>query len=86
MLRSVLFTLMLLAPHSLAAQGVSSRAVRATPRGKPSGIPFLAQFTDVAAEAGLTHPVVYGTNEKKTYILETVGSGAALIDYDNDGL
>ncbi len=68
------------------AQGVSSRAVRATPRGKPSGIPFLARFTDVAAEAGLTYPVVYGTNEKKTYILETVGSGVALIDYDNDGL
>ncbi len=42
-------------------------------------------FKDVAVEAGLTawrH--VMGTPEKH-YILETVGSGVALLDYDNDG-
>ncbi|MEZ5404461.1 MAG: CRTAC1 family protein [Bryobacteraceae bacterium] len=68
------------------AQGVSGRAVRAMPRGKPSGIPFLAKFTDVAGASGLTHRTVYGSDEKKTYILETVGCGVALIDYDGDGL
>ena len=30
------------------AQGVSSRAVKPMPRGKPSGLPFNARFTDVA--------------------------------------
>ena len=67
------------------AQGVSTRSVTPTPRGKPSGLPFHARFTDIAAQAGLTHPVVYGGVERKQYIIETVGCGAAFIDYDNDG-
>ena len=67
------------------AQGVSTRAVKPLPRGKPSGIPFPAKFVDVAAEAGLTHPVVYGGEDRKQYILETVGCGVAFIDYDHDG-
>ncbi len=67
------------------AQGVSSRGVKPLPRGKPSGIPFLARFTDVAAEAGLTHPVIYGPADHKDFILETVGCGLAFFDFDNDG-
>jgi hypothetical protein len=42
-------------------------------------------FKDIAQQAGLTtwkHKM--GTLEKK-YILETTGSGVALLDYDNDG-
>jgi hypothetical protein len=42
-------------------------------------------FKDVAKQAGLTgwqHKM--GTLEKK-FILETIGSGVALLDYDNDG-
>ena len=42
-------------------------------------------FQDLAQKAGLAawrH--VMGTAEKK-FILETVGSGVALLDYDNDG-
>jgi len=42
-------------------------------------------FQDIAEKAGLTgwrH--VMGTPQK-TFILETVGSGVALLDYDNDG-
>jgi hypothetical protein len=66
-------------------QGVSRRVVKPLPRGKPSGIPFLARFTDVAAEAGLTAPVIYGGIEHKNYIFETVGCGVAFLDYDNDG-
>jgi hypothetical protein len=67
------------------AQGVATRNVKPVPRGKPSGIPFDARFTDVAAEAGLTLPVIYGGVEHKNYILETVGCGVAFLDYDNDG-
>ncbi|MEO8370506.1 MAG: CRTAC1 family protein [Candidatus Solibacter sp.] len=66
-------------------QGVSTRNVSPTPRGKPSGIPFNARFTDVAAEAGLRAPVICGGTATKSYILETVGCGCAFLDYDNDG-
>jgi hypothetical protein len=43
------------------------------------------EFEDVAAKAGLTswrHSM--GTAEKR-YIIDTLGSGVALLDYDNDG-
>jgi len=42
-------------------------------------------FEEIAAKAGLTQwRHTMGTPEK-TYILETMGSGVALLDYDNDG-
>ncbi|MBL8232137.1 MAG: CRTAC1 family protein [Bryobacterales bacterium] len=66
-------------------QGVASRNVRPQPRGKASGLPFHAKFTDVAARAGLTAPSIYGEVSKKDYILEAVGCGVAFFDYDNDG-
>ena len=77
----------LLCAPALRAQysGMASRNVKPMPRGKPSGLPFHARFTDVAREAGLREPVIYGGVDHKTYILETVGCGAAFIDYDNDG-
>jgi hypothetical protein len=49
------------------------------------GIPFLAQFTDVAESAGLRAPTIYGGISRKNYIVETMGCGCALLDYDNDG-
>ena len=55
------------------------------PRGKPSGRPFHANFTDVAAAAGLRAPVINGGVRTNTYILESVGCGVAFFDYDNDG-
>jgi len=67
------------------AQGISSRGVKPQPRGKPSGRPFNAHFTDIAKQAGLTEPIVYGGLESKSYIIEVVGAGVAFIDYDNDG-
>jgi hypothetical protein len=69
----------------LLAQGIATRNVAPRPRGKPSGLPFHAHFTDVAAAAGLRAPIVYGGIDHKSYILETVGCGAAFLDYDNDG-
>jgi hypothetical protein len=67
------------------AQGIASRGVRPQPRGKPSGLPFHARFTDVAEAAGLRLPVTYGEVSGNDYILETIGCGAAFFDYDNDG-
>jgi len=77
--------LALLTAAPLLSQGVSTRNVRAQPRGKPSGLPFNARFTDIGAQAGLTHPVTYGQPEVKKYIVETTGCGCAFLDYDNDG-
>jgi hypothetical protein len=67
------------------AQGPAVRNVKPQPRGKPSGIPFEARLTDVAAKAGLTKPVVYGDPVNTTFILEAIGCGCAFLDYDNDG-
>jgi len=77
--------LLALLASPLLGQGVSSRGVKALPRGKPSGLPFHAYFTDVAARAGLTAPIIYGGVDKKDFIFETVGCGVAFFDYDNDG-
>jgi hypothetical protein len=65
--------------------GMASRSVRAAPRGKPSGLPFTARFTDVGKSGGLIHPAVCGHPDRVDYIVETVGCGAAFFDYDNDG-
>jgi hypothetical protein len=66
-------------------QGVASRKATAQPRSKPSGLPFNARFTDVAAQAGLRAITVYGESDRKEYIVETLGCGCAFIDFDNDG-
>jgi hypothetical protein len=66
-------------------QGVVSRKAKAEQRAAPSGRPFDARFTDIAKEAGLVLPIVYGEADHKDYILETVGCGCAFFDYDNDG-
>ena len=65
---------------------MATRNLAPKPRGKPSGIPFAASFTDVAAQAGLKYPVICGDSDKPAVnIIETVGCGVALFDYDNDG-
>ena len=43
-------------------------------------------FRDVATASGLTSPFPTAATQTKEYIIETTGSGAAFIDYDNDGL
>lgn len=45
---------------------------------------MLVQFNNVARQAGLTAITIYGDEHKNRYLLETTGSGAAFIDYDND--
>jgi enediyne biosynthesis protein E4 len=75
----------LLAAPILRGQGAASRNVRPQPRSKPSGLPFNAHFTDIAAQAGLHFPTLYGPLDHKDYIIETIGCGCAFIDYDNDG-
>src|SRR5258708_39916429 len=69
----------------VAQEGSSSRNLKPQPRGKPSGVPFDARFTDVALQAGLTQPVIYGEIDQKSVISVTVGCGGALLVYASDG-
>src|SRR5262249_25513419 len=64
---------------------MASRSIKPTPRGKPSGLPFDAKFTNIAHSAGLRAPVIYGGTTHADFILEAMGCGAAFFDYDNDG-
>jgi enediyne biosynthesis protein E4 len=62
------------------AQGTSVRPY--PPEPSHSGP---AWFIDVAPQAGLTMQNVNGDPATKKYILETTGSGVAILDYDHDG-
>jgi enediyne biosynthesis protein E4 len=73
------------ATPQVIGQGVSNHTVKPVARPAPSGRPFHAHLIDVASQAGLHTPVVYGGVENKKYILEATGCGCAFIDYDNDG-
>src|SRR5438445_104279 len=47
---------------------------------------FAAKFTDVTVPAGLGHARnVSGSPDAKRYLVEEMGCGVALFDYDNDG-
>src|SRR5438874_1701865 len=66
-------------------QGVAPHTTKPLPKAAPSGRPFNARFVDVAHEAGLREPVIYGGVDTKKFIVESTGCGCAFIDYDNDG-
>jgi hypothetical protein len=53
--------------------------------GSDSGSDRFVTFVDVAREAGLSQPIIYGGIDRKRYIIETNGCGVAFIDYDDDG-
>ena len=42
-------------------------------------------LVDIAAQAGLRAPSIYGGVDRKRFIIETNGAGVAFVDYDNDG-
>jgi hypothetical protein len=74
-----------LGSRSLLPQGMAVHKAKPLPRSQPSGRPFNAHFVDVASEAGLRAPVVYGGVEETKYLIESTGCGCAFLDYDNDG-
>ena len=51
-----------------------------------TGAAYNLRFVNVAASAGLTQVFPNGGDKTKQFIIETTGSGAAFLDYDNDGL
>jgi hypothetical protein len=60
-------------------------AVAQAPYPANSVHPPPAWFVDVAAQAGLQMNNVNGELNTKKYIIETTGSGVAVLDYDRDG-
>jgi hypothetical protein len=86
LLRLPLGALAAMAPRARAQyRSMASRGVKPVPRGKPSGRPFNARLVNVASSAGLRSPVIYGDIGHNDYILDSMGCGAAFLDYDNDG-
>ena len=77
-----------LLPVFAFAQGVAipKREARASPLVKADIAAPPVQFEDIAARAGLTFRHVSGDPVNKQYLVESTGSGVALVDYDNDGL
>jgi len=79
----------------LRAAGARAAAVLAVAAGFASTVgprarsadpaPWPVSFVDVAERAGLRFPSIYGGLDRKRFIIETNGAGAALLDYDGDG-
>jgi len=57
----------------------------AGPKAEGSAAEWPVSLVDVAAQAGLVYPSIYGGVERKRFIIETNGAGVAFLDYDNDG-
>jgi len=70
-------------PAAIAPVLISGRLQAAPATGK-NAAPF-SHFVDVAHSAGLTETIVYGERESFTYIVESMATGCAFFDYDNDG-
>lgn len=58
-------------------QGLVTRGAKAQARGKPSGMPSGARFTDVAAGADLHSKTIYGEPDRNDYILKKRSDVAA---------
>ena len=83
--RAFLLSTLNAAAATAIAQGVVAHKGAVLPRGKRSGLPYNAHFVEVARKVGIDHPVLYGSQNPKNYILESIGCGCAFLDYDNDG-
>src|SRR6266436_5298266 len=62
-----------------------SGRTRAQRLAKPHETPIPVHFTDIRKDAGITF-VQDSTQSDEKYYLETMGTGVAFLDYDQDGL
>src|SRR5258708_38157840 len=83
--RGLLFAFALALSAAVYSQGVASRGVKPAPREKASGRPWPSQLTNIARQAGLTQPTVYGAESKVQHLSETSSGGVALFDYAGAG-
>jgi hypothetical protein len=72
----------------LAAAGILSSNSQIAPLHAPPPSSYCAKgvlFSDKTGESGLSCFRHIAGSERKPYLPETIGSGVALIDFDNDG-
>ena len=77
----VLFSLLPSALAQKAQQSISNAANAVQAAGST---PETAKFNDATSALGINFEYVASHTSKK-YLIETMGSGVALFDYDNDG-
>jgi hypothetical protein len=75
---------MLRAVSAAMAPALVPGRLRAAIPAPRAAAPF-SRFVDVAHAAGLTETMVYGEPDSFTYIVESMATGCAFFDYDNDG-
>jgi len=80
----VAVSLMLLASSYSHAQQHPDSATPAA-KAEPTRPTPKVNFVDIAEKAGVTAKTEDGGDKTKRYIIETTGSGAAFVDFDNDG-
>jgi hypothetical protein len=69
---------------AIATLTIAAAAVGASEwQARPSPLGF--SFRNTARGAGLTAVTVFGGTETNKYLLETTGSGVAVLDFDSDG-
>jgi enediyne biosynthesis protein E4 len=75
--------------HGLVSRMVGESGTPSPARASksPSEFPaaYLPRYEDFASSAGLNSPTIIGDVHRKNYIIETMGGGIALFDYDGDG-
>jgi enediyne biosynthesis protein E4 len=82
---ALLVVLFILLTSQCSAQNKSGAVVeRVSPHQRVTSPPGQATFTDATAVLGINFEYVASHTSKK-YLIETMGSGVALFDYDNDG-
>jgi len=85
----ILFPLVALAALGGVALPRIAQNTAAADSGGPAMVAARAlpkiSFVDIAERAGLTALTVDGGQQVKKYIVESTGSGVAIVDYDNDG-
>ena len=77
----VLFSLL---PSAVAQKAQKSISDAATAVQAAGSTPKTAKFTDATSALGINFEYIASHTSKK-YLIETMGSGVALFDYDNDG-
>jgi enediyne biosynthesis protein E4 len=74
----------LLLPCAIAQKRPTLVAGQASPDRPAASSPGAAKFTDVTSALGINFEYEASHTSRK-YLIETMGSGVALFDYDNDG-
>ena len=74
-------------PDDPRTRAALQRALLRTNRTMPQGIaaPVTPRFADATLKSGIAIRVVNGDSSEKKYLLESMGGGVAVLDYDNDG-